>query len=248
MYEPAIGALVIGDGVPPRLFSGKPNFRAACPWGTERMQESVVIVGAGGFGREVLQWLRDAASAGVERRVRGFLDDTAPDLSVFGVDVPVLGPIDAQLLKGEDRCILAIGDPAARLAIASRLEAAGARFTTLIHPSAVVAPSAGLGAGVVVCPFGFIGPDATVGMHALINVRASVGHDARIGRAAVLSPHALVGGAAEVSEGAMLGSAAVVLPRQRVGDGARVAPGAVVHSAVPAGVLALGNPASWRRS
>jgi sugar O-acyltransferase (sialic acid O-acetyltransferase NeuD family) len=212
------------------------------------MEENVVIVGAGGFGREVLQWLRDASAAGSKQRVRGFLDDTAPDLSVFGLDVPVLGPVDAGVLDEGERCILAVGDPAVRLALAARLEAAGARFTTLVHPSAVVAPSARLGAGVVVCPFGFIGPDATVGAHALINVRASVGHDARIGRAAVLSPHACVGGAAEIAEAALLGSAAVVLPRQRVGAGARVAPGAVVHSAVPAGVLALGNPASWRKN
>lgn len=212
------------------------------------MEESVVVVGAGGFGREVLQWLRDAAAAGAGQRVRGFLDDTAPDLSAFGLDVPVLGPVDPGRLEAGDRCILAIGDPAVRLALAARLEAAGVHFTTLVHPSAVVAPSARLGAGAVVCPFGFIGPDAMVGAHALLNVRASVGHDARIGRAAVLSPHTCVGGAAEVADGAMLGSAAVVLPRQRVGEGARVAPGAVVHSAVPAGVLALGNPASWRRN
>jgi sugar O-acyltransferase (sialic acid O-acetyltransferase NeuD family) len=212
------------------------------------MEESVVIVGAGGFGREVLQWLRDAAAAGSALRVRGFLDDTAPDLFAFGLDVPVLGPIDAEVLEDGDRCILAIGDPVVRRTLADRLEAAGVRFATLVHPSAVVAPSARLGAGVVICPFGFIGPDAAVGAHALLNVRASVGHDARIGRAAVLSPHACVGGAAEVADGAMLGSAAVVLPRQRVGEGARVAAGAVVHSAVPAGVLALGNPASWRRN
>lgn len=210
--------------------------------------ENVVIVGAGGFGREVLQWLRDAAAAGSKQVVRGFLDDTGPDLSAFGLEVPVLGPVDAGVLDGGDRCILAIGDPAARLALAERLEAAGARFTTLVHPSAVVAPSAKLGKGVVVCPFGFIGPDATLEAHALLNVRASVGHDARIGRAAVLSPHSFVGGAAEIAEAAMLGSAAMVLPRQRVGAGAHVAPGAVVHSAVPAGVLALGNPASWRKN
>lgn len=211
------------------------------------MEESVVIIGAGGFGREVLQWLRDAAAAGSGQRVRGFVDDTNPDLSAFDLGVPLLGPIDTGVLGSEDRCILAIGDPAARLAIADRLEAAGVRFATVIHPSAVVAPTARLGAGVVVCPFGFIGPDAGVEAHALLNVRASVGHDARIGRATVLSPHSFVGGAAEVAQGAMLGASAMVMPHQQVGEGARVAPGAVVYSAVPAGVLALGNPASWRR-
>jgi len=216
--------------------------------GSGGMEEWVVIVGAGGFGREVLQWLRDAAAQGSRQRVRGFLDDTAPDLSARGLDVPVLGPVDVAGLEGEDHCIVAIGDPVARLAIAARLEAAGARFATVIHPSAVVAPSARLGAGSVVCPFAFVGPDAIVEAHALVNIRASVGHDARIGRAAVLSPHVCVGGSAEVAEGALLGSAAVVMPRQRVGEGARVAAGAVVHSAVPAGVVALGNPASWRRS
>jgi sugar O-acyltransferase (sialic acid O-acetyltransferase NeuD family) len=210
-------------------------------------QPFVVIVGAGGFGREVLQWIRDAAAAGRPvGRPRGFLDDFGPDLDGFALGIPVLGPVDPALLRPDDLCVLALGDPDTRQRLSLRLEEGGARFATVIHPSAVVAPSARLGQGVVVCPFAFIGPDAEVGGHALINVRASVGHDARIGRAAVLSPHVCVAGGVSIGDGALLGSAAVVLPRLSVGDGARVAPGAVVHSPVPAGVLALGNPASWR--
>lgn len=207
------------------------------------MAGGVVIVGAGGFGREVLQWLGDAG-----HQVAGFLDDTAPDLSRFGIDAPVLGPVEAAVLDGAQSCILAVGDPAARQALALRLEAAGVRFATLVHPSAVVAPSSRLLPGAVLCPFAFVGPDAEIGAHALLNVRATVGHDVHVGRAAVLSPHVCVGGAAAVGEGVLLGAGAVVLPGQSVGDGARVAPGAVIHSAVPPGVLALGNPASWRRN
>lgn len=207
----------------------------------------LIVVGAGGLGREVLQWARDAIAAGrLVARVRGFLDDTAPDLSRFGVGVPVLGPVDPALLKPGDACVVAVGDPVARAALADRLAAGGATFAAVVHPTALVAPSARVEPGAVVCPFGFVGPNATVGAHALVNVRATVAHDVAVGRAAVLSPHAVLNGAAVLGDGAMLGTGAAAMPRVRIGAGARVAPGAMVHSDVPAGAFALGNPARWR--
>jgi hypothetical protein len=65
----------------------------------------LIIVGAGGLGREVLQWALDAIAAGrLDARVRGFLDDTGPDLARFALGVPVLGPVDPALLKPGDAC------------------------------------------------------------------------------------------------------------------------------------------------
>jgi sugar O-acyltransferase (sialic acid O-acetyltransferase NeuD family) len=207
----------------------------------------LIIVGAGGLGREVLQWALDAIAAGrLDARVRGFLDDTGPDLARFALGVPVLGPVDPALLKPGDACVVAVGDPVARATLADRLAAGGAAFAAVVHPTALVAPSARIAPGAVVCPFGFVGPEATVGAHALVNVRGTVAHDAVVGRAAVLAPHAVLNGAAVLADGAMLGTGAAVMPRMRVGAGARVAPGAMVHADVPAGAFALGNPARWR--
>lgn len=44
----------------------------------------------------------------------------------------------------------------------------------------------------------------------------------------------------------MIGSGAILMPGITIGDGAQVAAGAVVHKDVPAGYIAIGNPAKIR--
>lgn len=197
-----------------------------------------VIAGAGGLGREVAVY---AADRGM--RVRGFLDDTATDPAAFGMDMPVLGPLDSYVPQSHDLVLVAVGDPAARAQMAARLAARGAEFGQLVHPLAYVAAGAVLGPGCVVAPFATIGTGARLGPHCLVNTHAGIGHDARLGTCCVVSPHAVVNGFAVLEDGVMLGSGAVVAPRCTVGTGARLSAGAVVLAAVAAGATMWGNPA-----
>lgn len=208
----------------------------------------VVIVGAGGFGREVLQYVRDAFANDPEVRVKGFLDDRPPDLSAFGLDVPVLGDTHAYQPAPTDRLVIAVGHPPLRTALAERLAARGARFLTVVHPLAFVAASARIGAGCILAPFATVGAHASIGDHSVLTFYASVGHDARVGRSCALSPHSVTNGGSLLGDEVFLGAHAVVNPLQRVGDGAKVAAGAVVYRPVPAGHLAAGNPAKARPS
>lgn len=208
----------------------------------------VVIVGAGGFGREVLQYVRDAFAGDASVRVKGFLDDRPPDLSGFGLDVPVLGDTHGYAPQPGDRFVIAVGLPALRTALAERLAARGARFLTVVHPLAFVAASARLGQGCILAPFATVGAHTVVGDHSVLTFYASVGHDARVGRSCALSPHSVTNGGSVLGDEVFLGAHAVVNPLQRVGDRAKVAAGAVVYRPVPAGTLAAGNPAKARPS
>lgn len=211
----------------------------------------IVIVGAGGFGREVLQYVLDAMRLQPGYVVKGFLDDAPPDLETFGLDLPVLGGTDRYDFGPDDRAIIAVGEPSVRLAMAERLEACGARFVTLVHPLAYVSEAATLGAGCIVAPFASVGAHARLGDHAVLTFYASVGHDARIGRACGFSPHAVANGGAVLGDGVFLGAYAVVNPTRTVGARSKVAAGAVVYHPVPEDVLAVGNPAKarplWKR-
>ncbi|HLO76881.1 MAG TPA: NeuD/PglB/VioB family sugar acetyltransferase [Magnetospirillum sp.] len=205
---------------------------------------TIVVVGAGGLGREVAVYVRDAIAAGTLRAdLRGFLDDTDADPAALGVDVPVLGPIDAYRPLPGDGVVIAVGDPAARRALADRLAARGARFVALVHPLAYVAQAAAVADGAIVAPFATIGTGARLGAHCLINTHAGIGHDAVVGECCAVSPHAVINGGARLGQGVMIGSGAVVVPRLKIGDGAQVAAGAVVLSDVAAGVMVWGNPA-----
>lgn len=173
----------------------------------------VVILGAGGHGRAVLECARDAGW-----EVLGFADARAPLPDVLGL--PVLGTEDA--IQGP--ALLAIGDNAQRLAAANRVRARGVALPALVHPSAVVARSATLGEGCVVMPRAVVGAAARVERLALINTAAVVEHDAVVEEAAHVAVGALLCGGVRVGAGALVGAGAVALP------GARVPPGATVSA------------------
>lgn len=239
------------------LRGGPVESRAGATWFREPADaagpgiRSLVIVGAGGFGREVLQYVREAMALQGGYAVKGFLDDVPPDLDRFGLDVPVLGGTHDYAFAPDDRALIAVGDPSARLALAARLEALGARFVTLVHPLAYVSEEAVLGVGCIVAPFATIGAHARVGDHAVLTFYASAGHDTTIGRGCGFSPHAVANGGSTLGEGVFLGAYAVVNPLQSVGTGSKVAAGSVVYHPIPPGVLAVGNPAKprplWKR-
>jgi sugar O-acyltransferase (sialic acid O-acetyltransferase NeuD family) len=202
-----------------------------------------VIVGSGGYGREVLSHIGDLRRAGAPVEAKGFLDDD-PAAAPSYRDVPLLGDTKSYRIAADDRLIIAVGDPVQRLHLAVELTARGACFITLVHPSAQVAESATIGAGCIVGPLCVVGNDAFVDDHALLTSTATVGHDAFVGRYSLLSPYAVVNGEAEIGDGVFLGAHASINPAGSVGAWSKVAAGAVVYDAAPAGSMSSGNPAT----
>lgn len=203
----------------------------------------VVIIGTGALGREVLQLLRDLNRAEQNFQPVGFVDrDPAAAVAAQRLGLPFLGGDDGDW--GQDaEYVIAVGAPALRRRIAEGLSQRGAKAATLVHPSAVVADSAVLGAGVVVSAFSFVGVDSSLGGHAYVNTHVCVGHDVAVGAYTMLSPFAAVNGGGQLGEGVFMGSHAVVTPGRRVGHDAKVAAGSVVYAHVPPGRTAMGNPA-----
>jgi sugar O-acyltransferase (sialic acid O-acetyltransferase NeuD family) len=204
----------------------------------------LIVVTAGGFGREVEAYARDA---GFE--VAGFLHDThryPGSLDGLGIDDRILGPVEGYEPRGDELLAIGLGDIAPRLETAEALLARGARLATVVHPSAWVADSAVLAPGTVIAPFAFVGPHARVGELSVLNTYASVGHDSVVGRCCVLAPYAVINGRVTLGDEVFLATHATVTPRRSVGDGSTVSAGSVVLRDVPARSLAVGNPARSR--
>lgn len=196
----------------------------------------VLVVGAGGFGREVRWWARDAWGPG---RVVGFLD---ADPSRGTADLPVVGDPATHEPRDDEAFLLAIGIPHVRRRVAETLLGRGARFVTLVHPSAVVVPSARVAAGAIVCPGAIVSDAAEIGPCALLNYHASVAHDAAVGAYAVLSPYATLAGGARVGPDAFLGLHASVGPGRSVGAGSKVSANSCALVDVPPDSLVWGVP------
>ena len=199
------------------------------------------IVGAGGFGREVLTYAQD-----LELPVAGFLDDNAQALQGFDLTVDVVGRLAEQRFTAQQRVIVAVGDPLIRRRLARQVVEQGGQLYTLIHPTAYVARNATLEAGCVVCPFALVGAHAHVGWNTALNTYASVGHDARIGAHSVFSPYSVVNGHVTLGEAVFLGTHASVTPGKSVGLNSKISAGSVVSRTVEAGSLVSGNPAKGR--
>jgi sugar O-acyltransferase (sialic acid O-acetyltransferase NeuD family) len=203
--------------------------------------ERIVIVGAGGFGREVLQWARHAWPEDVGKIV-GFLSDDPHALDGHAATLPILGTPDDFEPRPGDGLVLAIGIRGVRRQVAERLAARGARFLTLIHPTAIVADTAVIGAGTVICPYAVVSDAVRLGRCVLVNYHASLGHDAEAGDFAVLSPYATMGGGACVANDVFLGLHASVGPGKRLGAGSVVSSNSVALVDVPEDCLVYGVP------
>ena len=190
----------------------------------------------------MLHWARDAWLSHASR-IAGFLSDDPARLDDFDVGVPIVAsPVDYVPRPG-DRLILAIGIQHVRRAVATALEARGATFLTLVHPSATVAPTAHIGTGAVVCPRTIVSCSARLGRFVLVNYLASLAHDSVAGDFSVLSPYAALGGNSSIGDDAFLGIHATVAPNRRVGSGGKVSAGSAVLADVPPESLAYGVPA-----
>ena len=203
----------------------------------------LLIVGAGGFGREVLCWARDVEPTQSEWRIGGFLDANPAALDGFDVPLRILGD-PAEFVPAEtDLCICAIGDPATKHRVVADLAARGAQFTTLIHPTAVIGLNCRIGDGAIFCPGVVVTSHVTLGRFVTLNLGATVGHDARLGDWCTLHVHADLAGKVSLGEAVLAGSRSFVLPSVTVGARAVVGAGAVVTRHVPARSSVFGVPA-----
>ncbi len=199
------------------------------------------IVGAGGFGREVLQWAHDAWPDAVDR-IAGLLSDDLNRLDGFSTPVTIIGTVRDHEPQSGDFHLLAVGVSYVRRSIAESLAARGGRFATLVHPSAVVARSAHVGEGSIVCPGAVVSDASRLGACVLVNYHASLGHDASAGDYAVLSPYATLGGNASIADDVFLGLHASVGPGRRVGARSKVSANSCVLSDTPADSIVFGVP------
>ncbi len=151
------------------------------------------------------------------------------------------------LVRGGVRdAAVAIGEPHVRLAKAALLQSWGSELATLVHPRAVVAESAILGPGTVVCAGAVVAPLARLGRLCIINTQASADHECDLADGVHLCPGAHLAGVVRAGLGAWVGIGACVRDHLELGDWCFIGAGAAVVANVPAACLALGVPARPR--
>lgn len=192
------------------------------------MKREIMIVGAGGFGREAAWTLERINAAGGEWTVLGFVDD-APDKATGSLEgYPLLGNVETASRDHPGSAVfIAIGDNAVRESIYKRLR--GHDFPALVDPSADVAPTVEIGRGAYIGPRAVVSVGVELGMFVIVNARTGVGHDSKIGDFAQICPGATLSGHTSVGARTLVASNACTVPGTKIGADARIAAGMPVY-------------------
>ncbi len=205
----------------------------------------VIGFGAGGHAKVVIEILR--AMGGFD--VVGLVDvnDRLRGTTVLGV--PVLGGEDlvpSLAVDGIRHAFIGVGGNSSTLRrrlVFDRIEIQHLQLVTAIHPSAIISPSAVIGAGATIMAGAIVNAEATVGPNAIINTGAIVEHDDSIGAHAHISTGVRLAGGVRIGEGAHIGVGASVRQNISIGCHALVGAGAVVIDDVSDDTVVIGVPA-----
>jgi sugar O-acyltransferase (sialic acid O-acetyltransferase NeuD family) len=209
----------------------------------------LVIVGAGGHAREIIQVFRaieevvDAPS-----NLIGALDDV--DLQsnrrqLRAMNVPFLGAIDAWLRERRPtRYVVGVASPHVRRRLAARFDDFGHKpAKSLVHPQATIAGGREPADGSVIFAGARVSVNVTVGTHVHINQNVTIGHDTVIDPFASINPNAAISGNCKIGNAVLVGAGAVVLQGLEVHEEAVVGACACVVRDVPVSTVVKGVPA-----
>lgn len=198
----------------------------------------LLVIGAGGMGRETAAW---AMSAGYD--VVGVLDDDSRMAGTTIDGATVLGPVASLERYPDVEAIVAIGSANTRERLSAQLRRTGRPLATVVHPSAVVGPGTRIRPGCIIGPNAVLTRDISLGWSCIVNYGASLGHDGTVGDYAFIGPGASVAGGVTIGRGAHIGIGSSLLQGLTVGHGAIVGAGAAVIRDVPDGTTVVGVPA-----
>jgi sugar O-acyltransferase (sialic acid O-acetyltransferase NeuD family) len=205
------------------------------------MNDLLGVFGAGGCGRGIMPLAR--AQYPDARLV--FVEDAPTSQECNGHEVLTLTDFAA---LPEARIVVAVADPAARRAIASRCAAAGLSFFEVRAAQMVVMDDVAVGEGALFSPWTTLTSNIRIGVHFHCNLYSYVEHDCVIGDFVTFAPAVRCNGNVTIGDGAYIGANASIKQGLTIGTDAVIGMGAVVVSDVPAGATVVGNPARELRS
>ncbi len=203
-----------------------------------------VIIGAGGFAREVLDVFEACVEAGEDYKVLGYIVEAqfgAPGTIVN--DNPILGGFDWFKTQPPDTyAVCGVGAPEVRRRLTLQAEQNGACFSNIIHPTAVVPRRLTLGQGIVITAGCIFTNNIRIGNHVHVNLDCTIGHDAVLEDYATLAPGVHVSGNVTLGEGAYVGTGANIIEKKKIGAWSVVGAGSVITSDVPPDATVVGVP------
>ena len=207
--------------------------------------KNIVIIGAGGFAREV-QWLiNDINKVNKEWNILGFIDENPSNKGKELNGNIVVGSFE-DILKIDNQDIYyvcAVGDPIIKKKLVEKAEDMNLKPAILIHPSVIISEFVSVGEGSIICAGNIITVNIHIGKHVIVNIDSTIGHDAIIEDYSTILPSVNISGNTVIEECVSVGTGSAIIQGLRIGKYSTIGAGAVVVKDIPCGATAVGMPA-----
>ena len=204
------------------------------------MNKPLIIIGNGGHASVLIETL-----LAQDGKIIGF---TAPNEEGNPFQLRYLGQDDIvlQYNKSEVELVLGIGmvgPNSLRAKIYQYFTQLGYCFKSVIHPTAIIAPSVTLGEGVQMMAGAIAQTNAKIADNTIINTGAQIDHDCMIGENVHIAPGTVLSGAVTIGEGTHIGTGVTVIQNVTIGKSCLLGAGAVVVKNIADNKTAYGVPA-----
>jgi sugar O-acyltransferase (sialic acid O-acetyltransferase NeuD family) len=203
-------------------------------------KKNICIFGAGGFAKEVFYLAKDCGY-----NVKYFVDSIPQVKSIL--NIPVI--TENQFDPNKYDVVIAIGSPHIRKRVVDNLKLRGAKFVSLIHPSAKIMGLSSknldnkIGEGAVISANCIITSNVNVGDFCQLNLSTTIGHDTNVGNFFTTAPGVHISGNNDIGNGVYFGTNASSIEKLTITDNVIIGAGAcVVKNIIDSGTY-IGTPA-----
>lgn len=205
--------------------------------------KDIVIIGAGGVGREVTLIIEQINSLKPTWNILGFIDDNPNSLGKVIHRYKVIGNVAfINTMSSSTYVIIAIANYKVKKNIVLSL-GAKFQFATIIHPRVLLHDFMTVEEGTIIYEGAILTTDIKIGSHVIISPKCGIGHDSIVKNYVSLLWNANISGADIIEEGVLIGSGATIIQNLKIGEGATIGAGAVVVTNIPKNCTAIGVPA-----
>ena len=217
------------------------------------MSRNIVILGAGGFAREMYWHIKES----IPQAKMVFANDLkeTEKIAINGQIIPVIKnwdfdcvPVDSfnKSFEKFKEFVIGVGSPKIKRILVRKALASGlVPAPTIIHPRALVqGDDCEIGIGSIISPGCVITTNVRIGNYVLLNLNCTVGHDTILGDYVTCNPGCCISGNVTLGEGVMLGTGTVI--REEINIAQDVQTGAqscVVKDILDSNITVAGIPA-----
>lgn len=210
--------------------------------------KNIVIIGAGGVGREVSLIIQQINELEQTWNLLGFIDDNTDNWGKVINGYSVIGGIDSlEFLSNDTYIVIAIANYEVKKNIVSKINNKF-KFATIVHPKVWIHDYMTVGEGTIIYEGAILTANIEIGNHVIISPKCGVGHDSIIKDYVSLLWNVNVSGNDLIEEGVMMGSGSTVIQGKKIGKGSIIGAGAVVVNDIESFSTAVGVPAKVIKS